>query len=40
MHEIRRNMGYRWFCGLDVTDKVPDQATISINGQRRFKEGI
>lgn len=35
--EIQVNMAYRWFCGLDITDKVPDHATISVNRQRRFK---
>ncbi len=35
--EVQCNMAYRWFCGLGITDKVPDHATISANRQRRFK---
>lgn len=38
VREIHCNMAYRWFCGLDITEKVPDHATISINRQRRFKD--
>ncbi len=37
VQEIQCNMAYRWFCGLSMTEKVPDHATISINRQRRFK---
>ena len=38
VQEIQCNMAYRWFCGLGITEKVPDHATISINRQRRFKD--
>ena len=38
VQEIHCNMAYRWFCGLGITQKVPDHATISINRQRRFKD--
>ncbi len=34
--EIQVNMAYRWFLGLDITDKVPDHSTISQNRRRRF----
>ena len=36
--EIEDNVAYRWFCGLSLTEKVPDHATISSNRQRRFRE--
>jgi len=36
--EIQDNMAYRWFCGLGLTEKVPDHATISANRQRRFRD--
>ena len=26
--EINYNIAYKWFCGLDLTDKVPDATTI------------
>ncbi len=35
--EVQCNMAYRWFCGLGITEKTPDHATISINRQRRFR---
>ena len=34
--EIRVNMAYRWFLGLDIDDNVPDHSTISQNRKRRF----
>ena len=34
--EICVNMAYRWFLGLDITDKVPNHSTISQNRRRRF----
>lgn len=36
--EVQCNMAYRWFCGLGITEKVPDHATISANRQRRFRD--
>lgn len=36
--EIEDNVAYRWFCGLSLTEKVPDHATISVNRQRRFRD--
>lgn len=35
--EIQVNMAYRWFLGLDITEKVPDPSTIWQNRRRRFK---
>ena len=28
---------YRWFCRLDLDDKVPDHSTFSVNRQGRFR---
>ena len=36
--EIRVNVAYRWFLGLDLDDTVPDHSTISQNRRRRFRE--
>lgn len=34
--EIRYNIAYRWFLGLDMDDPTPDHSTISQNRRRRF----
>lgn len=36
--EINYNFAYKWFCGLGLTEKVPDATTISINRTRRFRD--
>lgn len=36
--EINYNMAYKWFCGLGLTEKVPDATTISQNRRRRFRD--
>lgn len=36
--EIKTNMAYRWFLGLNLTDPVPDHSTISFNRHKRFGE--
>jgi transposase len=36
--EVNLNIAYRWFLGLDLTDKVPDHSTFSQNRRRRFKD--
>lgn len=35
--EVKLNLGYRWFLGLDLAESVPDHSTISQNRRRRFK---
>lgn len=35
--EIRLNMAYRWFLGLNFSDSVPDHSTISWNRRTRFR---
>lgn len=34
--EVHLNLAYRWFCGLDLEDKVPDHSTFSKNRHGRF----
>lgn len=36
--EIKLNLAYRWFLGLDLAERVPDCSTISQNRRRRFKQ--
>jgi transposase len=36
--EITLNMAYRWFCGFDLMDRIPDHSTFSQNRRRRFKD--
>jgi IS5 family transposase len=37
--EITLNMAYRWFCGFDLMDAIPDHSTFNQNRRRRFKDG-
>ncbi len=32
------NLAYRWFCSLDLTDRIPDHSTFSKNRHGRFRE--
>ena len=36
--EINYNVAYKWFCGLELTEKAPDATTISQNRRRRFRD--
>jgi transposase len=36
--DIEVNVAYRWFLGYSLTDKIPDDSTISQNRRRRFKD--
>ena len=36
--EIQMNIAYRWFLGLNLTDRVPHHSTISFNRKKRFKD--
>ena len=41
MAELREKLGHlanRWFCRLDLDDKVPDHSTFSVNRHGRFRE--
>ena len=36
--EVQLNLAYRWFCGFNLEDKVPDHSTFSKNRHGRFSE--
>lgn len=36
--EVHLNLGYRWFCRLDLNGAVPDQSTLSKNRNGRFRD--
>ncbi|SDZ02682.1 Transposase [Jannaschia faecimaris] len=36
--EVHLNLAYRWFCRLDLTDRVPDHSTFSKNRYGRFRD--
>jgi transposase len=36
--EVHLNLAYRWFCGLDLTDPIPDHSTFSKNRHGRFRD--
>jgi len=36
--EITLNIAYRWFCGFDLMDTIPDHSTFSQNRRRRFND--
>src|ERR1700720_1041892 len=36
--EVELHLAYRWFCRLDLDDKVPDHSTFSANRPGRFRE--
>ena len=36
--EMHLNLAYRWFCRLDLADRVPDHPTFSKNRHGRFRE--
>ena len=36
--EVMLHLAYRWFCKLDLDDKVPHHSTFSINRLERFRD--
>src|SRR5207248_1446778 len=36
--EVKLHLAYRWFCKLDLNDRVPHHSTFSINRLERFRE--
>jgi transposase len=36
--EVKMNLAYRWFLGLDLGSSIPDHSTLSQNRRRRFKD--
>jgi hypothetical protein len=37
-HEVALHLAYRWFCKLDLDDKIPHHSTFSVNRLGRFRE--
>jgi hypothetical protein len=35
---VKLHLAYRWFCKLDLDDRVPHHSTFSINRLERFRE--
>ena len=36
--EVKLHLAYRWFCNLDLDDRVPHHSTFSVNRLERFRE--
>jgi transposase len=36
--EVELHLAYRWFCRLDLDDKVPDHSTFSVNRHGRLRD--
>jgi transposase len=36
--DVELHRAYRWFCRLDLDDKVPDHSTFSVNRHGRFRD--
>ena len=36
--EVELHLAYRWFCRLDLEDKVPNHSTFSVNRHGRFRD--
>src|SRR5215468_4444787 len=36
--EVKLHLGYRWFCRLELDDKVPDHSTFSVIRHGRFRD--
>src|ERR1700737_1335149 len=36
--EVELHLGYRWFCGLGLEEKVPPHSTFSENRLHRFRQ--
>ena len=38
VQEIQLNIAYRWFCGFELGEKIPDHSTFSKTRVRKWKE--
>lgn len=38
--EVSLDLAYRWFCDMDLMQRVPDHSTFSQNRKRRFKDSM
>ena len=36
--EVQLNIAYRWFCGFELSDRIPDHSTFSKTRQRKWNE--
>src|SRR6516225_7033646 len=36
--EVKLHLGYRWFCRLELDNKIPDHSTFSVNRHGRFRD--
>src|SRR4051794_8165130 len=36
--EVEMHLAYRWFCRLDLDDRIPDHSTFSVNRHGRFRD--
>jgi Transposase domain (DUF772) len=36
---VELHLAYRWFCRLDLDDKVPDHSTFSVNEPQGKSDG-
>src|SRR5262249_34259559 len=36
--EVKLHLGYRWFCRIELDDKIPDHSTFSVNRHGRFRD--
>lgn len=38
VQEVQLNIAYRWFCGFELTDNIPDHSTFSKTRLRKWNE--
>lgn len=38
VEEIQLNIAYRWFCGFELTDRIPDHSTFSKTRARKWQQ--
>ena len=38
VQEVQLNIAYRWFCGFELTDKIPDHSTFNKTRLRKWNE--
>ena len=38
VQEVQLNIAYRWFCGFELADKLPDHSTFSKTRLRKWNE--
>ena len=36
VQEVQLNIAYRWFCGFELSDRIPDRSTFSKTRQRKW----